>query len=92
MTDKPDPNEWRSPWEVATWKALIVARHERDEARREACRWMAEAEGGTPEEHAQEQGWDCFTNQTLPTKQQPRSESTSLPDNCGGNDPEDDGA
>lgn len=35
-------------------------REERDEARLEACRWMAEAEGGTPEEHAQEQGWDCF--------------------------------
>ena len=33
---------------------------ERDEARQEACRWMAEAEGGTPEEHAQAQGWDCF--------------------------------
>ena len=34
---------------------------QRDEARRECCRWMAEAEGGTPEEHAQEMGWDCFT-------------------------------
>ena len=33
---------------------------ERDEARRECCRWMAEAEGGTPEEHANEQGWDCW--------------------------------
>jgi len=36
------------------------AEDQRDEARMEACRWMAEAEGGTPEEHAQEQGWDCF--------------------------------
>lgn len=35
---------------------------ERDEARRECCRWMAEAEGGTPEEHAIESGWDCFTH------------------------------
>ena len=52
--------DWRSPWEIATHNALIIARKERDEARREACRWMAEAEGGTPEEHAQEQGWDCF--------------------------------
>lgn len=92
MSHESTSEEWRSPWEVATWKALIVARHERDEARREACRWMAEAEGGTPEEHAQEQGWDCFTEQTLPTNQQPRSESTSLPDNSGGNDPQDDGA
>jgi hypothetical protein len=33
---------------------------ERDEARRELCRWQAEAEGGTPEEHAKDEGWDCF--------------------------------
>lgn len=33
---------------------------ERDEARREVCRWLAEAEGGTPEEHAADQGWACF--------------------------------
>lgn len=52
--------EWRSPWEVATLKALKIARAERDEARRECCQWMAEAEGGTPREHAQEMGWDCF--------------------------------
>jgi hypothetical protein len=60
MTKEQEPDEWRSPWEVATWNALVIARQERDEARREACRWMAEAEGGTPEEHAQEMGWDCF--------------------------------
>ena len=35
-------------------------RKERDEARREACRWMAEVIGGTPEEHAAEMGWDCW--------------------------------
>jgi len=60
MSDDPASEEWRSPWEVATWKALIVARHERDEAGREACRWINKADGGTPEEHAQNQGWDCF--------------------------------
>lgn len=50
---------------LARSNALLVAeietlREERDEARRECCRWMAEAEGGTPEEHAQEMGWDCY--------------------------------
>lgn len=33
---------------------------ERDEARREACRWMAEAEGGTPVKYSAEMGWFCF--------------------------------
>jgi len=33
---------------------------QRDEARRELCRWQAEAEGGTPKEHADDEGWDCF--------------------------------
>jgi septal ring factor EnvC (AmiA/AmiB activator) len=37
-----------------------AARRERDEARREACRWMAEAEGGTPVKHSVEMGWFCF--------------------------------
>lgn len=127
MNDKTDPNEWRSPWEVETWKALIISRHERDEARGEACRLEAEATRlarrntllvaeietvraerdearrevcgwaarhfSEYEEHiARKRGWDCFTEQTSPTKQQPRSESTSLPDNSGGNDPQDDGA
>lgn len=41
-------------------KELDKLTRERDEARREACRWMAEAEGGTPEEHAAEMGWDCW--------------------------------
>lgn len=49
-----------TPVETALWNALRIARSERDEARREACRWMATAEGGTPEEHAREMGWDCF--------------------------------
>ena len=61
MTEtQPTAEDCRTAVELALWKALQIAREERDEARREACRWMAEAEGGTPEEHAQEQGWDCF--------------------------------
>jgi len=39
---------------------LLKAQAERDEARRELCRWQAEAEGGTPEEHAKDEGYDCF--------------------------------
>lgn len=49
-----------SPTERNALIALRFMREERDEARRECCRWMAEAEGGTPEEHAQEMGWDCY--------------------------------
>ena len=51
--------EWRRCSQKAERDIAELIR-ERDEARRECCRWMAEAEGGTPEEHAQEQGWDCF--------------------------------
>lgn len=47
--------------QVANLHGLLVkVQDQRDEARRECCRWMAEAEGGTPEEHAKEMGWDCF--------------------------------
>ena len=56
----------RTPAERAAWRALAIARAERDEARRECCRWMAEAEGGTPEEHAKEQGWDCYDAPACP--------------------------
>jgi hypothetical protein len=49
-----------TPIERNALHALRFMREERDEARRECSRWMAEAEGGTPEEHAQEMGWDCF--------------------------------
>jgi len=60
MTEtQPTSEDCRTAVELALWKALQIAREERDESRKEACRWMAEAEGGTPEEHAQEQGWDC---------------------------------
>ena len=57
---EPTEGDCRTPAERAAWRAVTIARAERDEARREACRWMAEAEGGTPEEHAREQGWDCW--------------------------------
>lgn len=49
-------------WQKAMQKAerdIAELRAERDEARREVCRWLAEAEGGTPEEHAADQGWAC---------------------------------
>lgn len=60
MTDELTAQDCRTPVERCLWRELQIARKERDEARQEACRWMAEAEGGTPEEHAQEMGWDCF--------------------------------
>jgi len=53
-------SDCRSPVEQALWRALKIARDERDEARREVCRWLATAESGTEQEHATEQGWDCF--------------------------------
>lgn len=57
-----------TPTERNALHALRFMREERDEARRECCRWMAEAEGGTPEEHAQEMGWDCFGVTTRTTE------------------------
>ena len=54
----------QTPVEKSLWRALREARRERDEARRELCRWQAEAEGGTPEEHAKDEGWDCFPEAT----------------------------
>jgi hypothetical protein len=57
-----------TPTERNALHALRFMREERDEARRECCRWMAEAEGGTPEEHAQEMGWDCFGVTKQPTE------------------------
>ena len=38
---------------------LAVALEQRDEARREVCKWLVTAEGGTEQEHATEAGWDC---------------------------------
>lgn len=38
----------------------VLACDKAEEAQRECCRWIAEAKGGTPEEHAQQRGWDCF--------------------------------
>lgn len=60
MTDEPTAQDCRTPVERSLWRELQNARKERDEARREVCRWMAEAEGGTPEEHAAEMGWHCW--------------------------------
>jgi hypothetical protein len=60
MTDEPTAQDCRTPVERSLWRELQNARKERDEARREVCRWLTEAEGGTPEEHAADQGWACF--------------------------------
>lgn len=38
----------------------LLACDKAEEAQRECCRLMAEADGGTPEEHAHERGWECF--------------------------------
>lgn len=50
--------------EASLWRALREARRERDEARREVCKWLVTAEGGTEQEHAAEAGWDCFKEET----------------------------
>lgn len=57
---------WESMGEMANAERAEAAdeieqlREELDAARSECCRCWAEAEGGTPEEHAQDMGWDCF--------------------------------
>lgn len=58
-------SDCRSPVEQALWRALKIAREERDEARREVCKWLATAEGATEQEHATDQGWNCFPEPPL---------------------------
>lgn len=56
-------NEEINEWQYRFARMMIErdkAESERDEARREVCRCLTKAEGGTPEEHAADQGWDCF--------------------------------
>lgn len=60
MSDEPTAQDCRTPVERSLWRELQNARKERDEARREVCWLLAEAEGGTQEEHAADQGWACF--------------------------------
>ena len=57
-------SECANPVEAALWRALREARRERDEARREVCKWLVTAEGGTEQEHATEQGWDCYEEES----------------------------
>ena len=57
-------SECANPVEAALWLALREARRERDEARREVCRWLVIAEGGTEQEHAAGAGWDCYGEDT----------------------------
>ena len=68
-----------SPTERNALTALRFMREERDEARRECCRWMAEAEGGTPEEHAQEMGWDCYVTKAPTSDAQTDETSQETP-------------
>lgn len=60
MTEtQPKSNDSRIAVELALWKALQIAREERDEARREVCESDTETHGGALLE-ANRRGWDCF--------------------------------
>lgn len=50
-------------WQEAMRKAerdIAQLRAERDEARRSWCIWVADALGGTPQNIAKNENWDCF--------------------------------
>ena len=58
-------SDCRSPFEKSIWQALEIARKERDEARADVCRLLAEIDpNSSARQHAEDRGWDCFMDQT----------------------------
>ena len=46
--------------QFAFGRALGQAHLDRDSARREVCKLLAQLHGGTEKQHAMNRGWDCF--------------------------------